>query len=127
VLIYGGVARDPNAFEIAEHCLREIAMFTMTQPRYQPPGYQPPAPALHPNDLADAMRKAVKGISESLRSLRLGREADPVAVERASQRRLQRAIEAERKKGLAFVRDEARRVRAELGLTEPTYTRKDLS
>lgn len=118
ILVYTRADHDPNAFEIAEHSLREIARFTMIEDRR----YQPPAP-LRPGarplaDLGKVLNESFAKFNEGIAQMRKSIEdkRTPEGIEYARNLRMRRGFAHERKIGLAFVKAEAARVRKELGL-----------
>lgn len=112
IMYHSGVRGD--AMAVAEHLLRE--MFANSA-QYRG-AYEQLTPARLDADWAQRFQKQVKeafsGMQATLEGLRA--KQTPEARERARDARLKRQIAEERRKGLAFVKAEGRRVEKELGL-----------
>ena len=125
VLVYmhqGGDGYDEYAMEAATHSLREIARYT-TREDWLRQGIRdevlrdlglPPGTTSAIRNPFDAMSKVIQQMKGALQT------ATPRDADKFGEMMLRRAIAEERRKGLAYVRAQARRVEQELGLTTTT-------
>ncbi len=122
ILMHTGAGREPNALNIAEHSLRQMAIYTAQAERYPGSFSAVAKPPL--SDFAKVMRKALSNMEGVLNRYRAKQPLDALN-ESVSIRRYKAAVESERIAGLAHVKQEGRRVRKELGLpSTPTKRSK---
>lgn len=111
IMLYGGVGNQPNLIEAATHSLREIAAYTAEPPRYETRRDEFLSRYMAAGSGVERLREAARRMASSLAGATARADGEYTATLLYKSR-----IEGERAKGLAHVRAEALRVRAELGL-----------